>query len=177
MTRLHRRVVAVILGNLGGCVVRIRKSFRVAVGAWGLALAVSISPLSSYLLPTAIVATAITLLWIAHLLAFASRARYPSAEKPTQRITEPSPASAQAIESRRSVMPLFAKALIFGAFVSTAPRSAMAQAMGGCGRDGCSNCARPFYERGTPGRKAGCTICHSCPGDDGQYRCGSVFNC
>jgi hypothetical protein len=88
-----------------------------------------------------VVAAALTLLWIAHIFAFASKVRLPD-EPATVHSTSP-----LLTPSRRAALPLFAGGLISGVFISVASRRALAQAIGACNFGRCNTCERPFYDR------------------------------
>jgi MFS superfamily sulfate permease-like transporter len=145
--------------KLGTCSACIRKAWIAAV--FGSAASIIVLMMHRYelLLPSVAVAVGLLLLWVAHLLAFAKRI--------TQSAARFSPALYNPNSlSRRSAAKLFARTLAFGVFLSVMPRSATAQAIGGCGHDVCDECSRPLYRNG---EVFACEGCHSCT--TSQYTC------
>jgi hypothetical protein len=167
MTKAVRQVLAFFWGSLGHCSVCIRKAFLTAAAAWSLTGLIAGSELSPVFLPAVVGAVGLTALWVAHLLVFAGR--FSQRERKPDRAIQSANAAVEA-RSRRVVLSLFSRALIFGALVSAAPRQANARyaRSGGCGREDCLPCWRPFYKR-----QGGydCVKCRSCAVDCGGQTC------
>jgi hypothetical protein len=118
-------VASLIDAKLGRCFFCIRKSFNAALGAWVILVGINQFPLfHDYPFLTNIawvVAVATTLLWLAHLIASATRStsNIPSKETSTH--------TAETL-SRRALLPLFAKSFAVVALWSALPRIALADA-------------------------------------------------
>jgi hypothetical protein len=167
MTKAVRQISAFFWGSLGHCSVCIRKAFLAAAVAWSLTCLIAVSGFSPVLLPAVVGAGGLTLLWVTHLLVFARR--FSRGKTKPDRAIQSTNAVVEA-PSRRAILPLFVRALIFGALVSAAPRQANARYVrsGGCGREDCLPCWRPFYKR-----QGGydCVKCRSCAVDCGGQTC------
>jgi hypothetical protein len=106
----QRRAAFLWRRKLGSCPHCIRKVFQLAVGTWvTLAVLVLVSGWSSVLPAIAMIALGLTALWIAHLVAHATRVTL--AVKSRESITERGKAKAM-ISSRRELWPLFVRALL-----------------------------------------------------------------
>jgi hypothetical protein len=124
-------VIASIWANLGHCHICTRKAFLAAVTAWGLLGVVSaVAPQPIWLPIISISAGALTLLWIAHILAFARKFSLGIDRK-----------SEAFREERRAVFPIFARAAASAVALSVAPRLAFAQA-GQCGPNPLNRCSQ-----------------------------------
>jgi hypothetical protein len=153
--KISQSLWALFSRNLGHCTVCIRKAFLAAASAWFLTFFVVALEFAQLWLLAVVAAAGLTLLWVAHLLFFAIKsASYAQAKSVISAVEAP---------SRRAVLPLFARAFISSVFLSVATRQADAQytGSGGCGREGCAPCNRPFYKRSSQGAYD-CLPCHSC---------------
>jgi hypothetical protein len=174
-------LAAFSLNKLGRCRACIRKAFLAAMIGWILTCVTLVAPQSSMLsLPAEIGAGGLTLLWMAHLLVYASRFKPPqkASISPVRgfapSVSEDQPPFTVAVRrdvpllSRRAVMPLFVRALLFGAMTSVIPSLARADGLGPCGGDVCQACERPVWITGQE-EPLGCESCHSCT--TAQYTC------
>jgi hypothetical protein len=104
------------IGQLGRCPFCMRKAFIAMVAAWGLtALLVNLAAPPGALATFGFAAVVLTLLWVSHLVAFASRIS-----------ARPTMGDVRGLTSRRAALPLFVKVLAAAALASAAPRIAMA---------------------------------------------------
>jgi hypothetical protein len=144
--------------KLGRCSRCIRKSFvAAAAGFLTLALINQIAIASRFLIPVEIVTLMLSVLWIAHLVAWAKRAgatQESAAARETQK-------SDTRLLSRRAALPVFAKSLAAIAIASALPRLANASACSKTCPDGTS--ASNSCDAPTP-------FCHcSCAGGANCY--------
>ena len=114
MTRSMRSLSA----NLGRCPKCMRRAFLVALGAWALSFVAAALGVGSWAVTAmAIAALGLTALWVAHVIAFALRAKEEAAEKRT--VEQPSGGDARdgapAVLSRRKAVADFARVLVFAA--------------------------------------------------------------
>lgn len=124
--RSLRRLWVSSWASLGGCVYCTRSAFRGAIIAWGLTAIIWASGVSGYLpILIGIVACAVTVLWLAHLLAHAFKASKRGAVS-----------RGQAGLSRRAVIPVFLRAFAAAAVVTSLPRLAFGQ----CNNEGAGRC-------------------------------------
>jgi hypothetical protein len=100
-----------------------------------------------------VLASGLTLLWVAHAIAFLLRIRLPREDKLDR--------------GRRSSFALLGRGVAAVALISFLPTEVQAQ-YGGCGGDGCGDCYRPFWPR-EGGRI--CWRCHSCGNNCGGQTC------
>jgi len=125
MKEFVHRSVAFIWSNLGHCALCMRKAFIAGAVAWAATLLVAVTGKSSVLLTlTEIGAVGATLLWIAHMVAFAGKA--------SNRRYKADPERSTRSLSRRALIPMFSNVLIFAAFLSVAPRGALAATIINC---------------------------------------------
>jgi hypothetical protein len=118
--------------NLGGCPYCIRKAFQAAVLAWGVAFALfAIGVGAPPLVGASAVASGLSALWIAHILAFAAKKVSRAAK-----VVRTDDYSSRSM-SRRDLVPAFGKAILTITVVSTAPAFAQSD---GCN---CMTCAGP----------------------------------
>jgi hypothetical protein len=107
--------------NLGSCSCCVRSAFRAAFVACIMAgLCQAISLPSQFLILTGAAACALTALWLGHLLAHAIRVSMNAGEWRTGQ-------SSQKALSRRSVIPIFARALVTAAVAASVPTFAFAE--------------------------------------------------
>jgi hypothetical protein len=143
-----------LFGQLGHCHICIRKSFLGAAIAWiALLLAVGFGQDRTALYLT-MLAVGLSFLWVGHIIAFLLRLRLPRQE--------------HLDVGRRSSLALIGRGVAAVALISFLPTNAHAQ-YGGCGREGCDPCFRPFWGRDGGGRV--CWRCHSCGQNCGGQTC------
>lgn len=109
-----------VASQLGNCIFCIRTAFQVAAFSWGAVVLGYFSNSAIILYVTLGLSVCLTLLWIAHLIAYSVR---------TSRFTgyaQPNPRAE--ILSRRAAIPVFARILLSVTFASTVPAIARAQA-------------------------------------------------
>ncbi len=112
--------------SLGSCVYCTRGAFRAAVIGWGLSGFIGVVGAPSHLLmPIGVVAFALTMLWLAHLLAHALKA--------STRWTD---STSRAGLSRRAMLPVFVRAFVSVAVVTSIPRLAFGQ----CSEESAAHC-------------------------------------
>ena len=122
MNAISTRARRLVDANLGRCPKCMRISFLASLAAWALLVAVNlIDDQSAFTAVATISALAFTVLWIAHLVAYATRAAMGS-DKPNDRSVEPT-----AVLSRRQIIPIFARALGAVALSTALPATAFAQ--------------------------------------------------
>lgn len=163
MLKASRRVGIFLWDHLGHCGTCLRKAFQASAVAWAFVCVILLLKRPDVLLPSAIVATVLTLLWVSHLVVFARKAAAFTRRTSSTNIVEVT----VAVASRRAVLPLIARTLAFAFLVSAAPSQARAD--GACGGDGCPTCYRRVLNMG-------CQRCHSCADDNGVFNCGGS-NC
>ena len=140
----------------GGCTKCIRKSWLGMLFAMALSFLSVLGGWRELVVLFLAIAFSCAGLWVVHLAAFASKAGSrrscagPSARRDGLRAF-----------SRRDTVGLFVRAVLLGAVISIAPRSALAQSLvlGSCQDQGCGSCSRPGYING---KFIGCVSCHSC---------------
>ncbi|WP_407046132.1 DUF3624 family protein [Mesorhizobium abyssinicae] len=138
-------------GKLGNCSKCVRTSLWVALGLWLFSMASP--PGSTAFLALCIVASAASLLWLAHIMAYAIKAKAADSDRDPVDL------------SRRSAMSL-ARQFAFALIVTSVPSRAFA--MGSCGScpqpvaDG--DCYRDDYN-------GGCARCRSCGNNCGDVVC------
>jgi len=142
-----QELAAFIWSNLGYCPNCMRKAFLTALIAWGMVVIIALLHWS-VLVPVAIIsAVGLTTLWVAHLVAFDGKATV---------AVEISKSNTEYL-SRRTLLPIFVRALAFAAFASSMSRSAFAESpCGGWDNLPCGRCQR----RNTV--SSPCEYCHSC---------------
>ena len=165
------RLVSFIWSTLGNCRVCIRKAWLAVVAALTISVVVFLAGWHEFLLPSVVMLLGLMVLWLAHLVAFASKVAVHSEQRATA-VTGASPSHANAF-SRRDVMPLFLRSLFLAGLASVTPRSALADSiqLQGCGTMGCNPCARSAF---IDGQFRGCFGCHSC-GNGCSDGAGSAF--
>jgi hypothetical protein len=161
-----------IWSRLGHCRACMRKAWLAAVIALIFAVIIFSIGWRELWLPSAFIVLGLTGLWVAHLVAFASKVAI-SSDKHSVALTGASVSNVDTI-SRRNLIPFFVRSLFLGVLISAAPRSAVAQSITllGCGREPCtSDCTRPGYQGG---QFIGCIGCHSC-GNTCRDSLGTAF--
>ena len=121
--RSVRRMRVALWASLGSCVYCIRSAFRAAMIAWGLSSLIWASGVSGLLATLiGVVACALTVLWLAHLLAHAFKASGPGTA-----------CGSSARLSRRAV---FVRAFAAAAVITSVPRLAL----GECNNEDAARC-------------------------------------
>lgn len=157
VSKFLNRTLAIAWNSLGACPTCLRMAFRTAMIAWALVAICSILGAGSAVLTTAYMgATGLTILWLMHLLVFSKKVTVATTLRPES-----------ISSSRRATLHYFPRALAFAAFVSAAPKQALAQSYGCCSCEGCPPCYRPIN-----GGRDGCIKCHSCDNGQGIFNCG-----
>jgi hypothetical protein len=106
-----RRISSYVWASLGHCSLCARKAFIAAASAWiMLLLVVVILGNSQLLVLSEIAAVGLSVLWLAHLIAFASKVSNRKSGDDVHNL------------GRRAAFPMFAQTLAFAAVVSAAPR-------------------------------------------------------
>ena len=150
--------VDLVWKNLGECGRCIRKAFHVAAAAWVLTIILKVFDEFAFSQALLFVASALTLLWLAHMLVHA--------RKVTIMAKKEDVASGGDDVSRRALFPLFAKTLFATVLLSATPSFAQSfpctNGTGSCEQDNCPRCTRPCYGPG------GCIKCRSCGADCGE---------
>ena len=135
-----------IIGQFGRCPYCMRKAFLAMAAAWGLsAFTMNFADSPSLSVAAELIAATLTLLWAAHILAFASRSAFASRISAQLEVGD-----AQGLVSRRSVLPMFVKVLAVATVASALPRLALA---GGCS----ASCPNGSSSKGCPeGQSCSC---------------------
>jgi hypothetical protein len=144
----------VLFSYLGHCQSCIRKAFVSAAVAWTAAIIAYASGYSDATFLLSALAIPLTILWFGHMVGFLLRIRLAQEERVDL--------------GRRSGFVLLGRGLAAVTMISFLPSKAPAQGYGGCGRDGCGDCFRPFWTR--EGSRV-CWRCHSCGNDCGGQTC------
>jgi hypothetical protein len=163
MNDARRYLVNVLWDNLGNCVTCIRKAFQAAAAGWCLTLLFAIVGWSQLLPLSLVSAIALTTLWVAHLIIHARKVSGLAKRRDVIHSTVG--------VSRRGTLSLFTRTVIVGAVLSATPAFAQ-QCTGGtgsCEQDGCPECTRPCYVRGSTIN--GCISCRSCGSNCGDNIC------
>jgi hypothetical protein len=139
--------------SMGHCKTCTSKSFIASAATWFLSLFATGAawPL------TVALATALTVLWVTHLVIYAIKAS----------AVVPKKGDAEILLGRRKIL-LFARALILAAAASAVPGNAFA--MGSCGSCG-SVVSPPHCWRANYDGTNRCSKCRSCGADCGNYVC------
>ncbi len=157
--------------RLGSCTACIRKAWLATAIALTFSVTFLLTGWHELLIPSVFLLLGLSVLWAAHLVAFASKVVVGTHQR-SAGITDPSVFQADAL-SRRAALPLFLRTLFWGALISVAPRSALADqiVLQGCGTMGCNSCAKSAF---ISGQFRGCFGCHSC-GNGCSDGAGSAF--
>ncbi len=117
-----------VYANLGRCRKCMRQSFIFMLGAWAAALvAASVTDSSTPVIAVAALASVATVLWLAHITAFALGAAG-SANKSGNRALERNVSAGLVSQQRRQFIASFAKVFVLGAAATALPlQSAFAQ--------------------------------------------------
>jgi hypothetical protein len=159
MIRLSKNLFSFVWGNLGYCKRCIRKAFQTAAIGWSLVTFATVLGQPRTLTATLTIASAgLTLLWVAHLVAYARKATAYIDEKSASAESPNSPGAKIQLQSssRRDVIPLFARMIAGAAIASAIATPAFADSACGGYNGECNRCAR----RNTP--NSPCEWCHSC---------------
>jgi hypothetical protein len=117
MSKMLRSIPDMAWATIGHCSRCTRKAFLAAISSWATALVLAICTNWTYALILAVaLSIGLTALWMAHLLAFAS--------KFTHNVSVLQPDLFNS--SRRAFFPIFAKTLAFATVASSVPRLALA---------------------------------------------------
>jgi hypothetical protein len=166
MRVLHRYLSAVLWDNLGNCSICIRTAFQTAAAGWGLTLLFAALGWSQLLLLSIVGAITLTSLWMAHLLVHARKITILAEREDKNQSTT--------AVSRRAVLPLFVRTLGAAAVLSATPAFAQpfpcTAGTGSCQQDGCPECTRPCYVRGSTGLP-GCIKCTGCGSNCTGWTC------
>lgn len=161
MLKALGRVVSYAWDNLGNCSFCIRAAFRAAAAGWGVTLLVAALGWPAILTLAIIGATALTVLWAAHLLVHARKIILAESLE----VVQP-----EVLVSRRATFPLFIRTVCAAAVMSAAPALAdhveCPNGVGACGNN-CGPCYRPCYG----GPTTPCVRCRSCGNDCGDHVC------
>lgn len=146
-----RKAWRTAIQNLGRCPKCMRQSFLVALAAWAAAIIARVMDGSGALsIGIALGAGALSLLWVAHLLAYAARSVAP--------LPAGDSSGAETL-SRRDIIPKFARAVGVMALVTATPASVWAQS--------CCDCSKCASGQNCCNTAHGCCGCFpggvSCP--------------
>ncbi len=143
-----RQSAAYFSGSLGYCQRCVRKAFLASAGMWALALASAASPWSQIWIVPVLAAVGLTILWVAHLVAYAGKVAATDSAKQDDDLL-----------SRRSLLPIFLRALASAALVTSFSHPAFADSPCGGWPDQGLPCG-PCERRNTV--SSPCLTCASC---------------
>lgn len=167
--RIGNRVVALAWANLGHCSRCMGTAFRFAAAAWLVAFVILTflqQPVAANLLM--IVAGLMTMLWVGHLLAYATKVTISTA-RASREGTGAGTGQQPSTRSRRELFPVFARTLGFATLVTSLPTLANAQTQTPCGPFTCTQ-GGPFNQCCCCSPAGGCNCVANPPNQQGLVR-------